>query len=46
MKKNENLKLKLNRETLSTLGTLELEAVVGGTVTPNCKSGYSCYNDC
>jgi len=46
MKKNENLKLKLNRETLSLLAKPELEAVVGGGLTPYCKSGWSCYDAC
>lgn len=46
MKKNVDLKLKLNRETLSALEKPVLENVVGGGLTPYCKSAFSCYNDC
>ena len=45
MKKNATPKLKLNRETLQDLEKEKLDAVAGG-VTYNCKSAYSCYNDC
>jgi len=46
MKKNTDLKLKLNRETLSALEKPVLEQVAGGGLTPYCKSGFSCYEAC
>jgi hypothetical protein len=48
MKKNADpkLKLKLNRETLTTLEKPVLEEVAGGGLTPYCKSGWSCYSEC
>ena len=46
MKKNATPKLKLNRETLTALEKEVLDAVYGGGLTPYCKSGFSCYNDC
>lgn len=47
MKKNTAPKLKLSRETLTTLEKETLDAVVGGTwATYYCKSAYSCYSEC
>ena len=47
MKKNATPKLKLNRETLTTLEKEALDTVAGGTwATYYCKSAYSCYSEC